>query len=139
MTSSEVPAFEIERETSSRNREWRVRLTGDATAATLQGEDFTPHLATILLTAPDDHAPYTKMRVNLIGNGPKGLLAADFNNDAPNTQYSILNAPPWVRELFAAVTSCGYLVNTYEGPEWAADLYARTITLDARYAAPDES
>jgi hypothetical protein len=139
MTSSELPAFEIERESSSRHREWRVQLTGDATATTLHGEDFTPHLATVLISAKDDHAPYTKLRVNLIGNGPKGLLAADFNNDAPNTQYSILNAPAWVRELFAEVTSCGYLVNTYVGPEWAADLYAKTTTPDARFPAPDES
>lgn len=128
------PAFLTAGSVSGRFREWTLTLAPtheDRDQA--KGRRFTPDLAIIRISAHSEDAPYTAMSVALCGNGRKKRLSSRYSNDTANPALSILTAPAWVRDLFAAATGAGHLINTYAGPALGARFYAENTTPDERF------
>lgn len=111
--------YEVESLRTGRHREWRIQLDDpdlEPVPARLHPrEAFVPYLVTIYISAPHDAAPFSHLKVRLFGQdaGP-WTRAADYNNDAPNSEYSIRLAPAWVKQLVADVTGEPRLINTFD-------------------------
>ncbi|MFF2244280.1 hypothetical protein ACFVTM_08895 [Arthrobacter sp. NPDC058130] len=137
LTKTSSPATLAAAAATGRFREWTVNLApthkvGD----TAKGRPFTADLAIIRISATTEDAPFTVLRVDLLGNGKKKRLSRQYRNDVANPHFSILAAPAWVRDLFVHVTGAPELVNAYAGPALGAAAYAERTSPDVRFPAP---
>lgn len=124
---------------SIRTRSWDLVLEGKRTALTraLPVKRFRAVTAHVSLHAVSDDAPFTRFTVTLKGTRNRAVVpTASWDNTTPDTRWCIRSSPAWVRELFAEVTAHGHLVNTYEGPAWAAAAVAGVWPYDPAYPAP---
>lgn len=136
LTKKSGPATMATTTSAGRFREWTVTLAPTHKMRdTVKARPFTADLAIIRISAAAEDAPFTVLRVDVIGNGKKKRLSSYYRNDVANPRLSILNAPPWVRELFVAVTGEPQMVNAYAGPRLGAAGYAE-LAPDVRYPAP---
>lgn len=136
LTTSSPATMETTASTG-RFREWTVHLAPTHKVRdTAKGRPFTADLAIIRISATDEDAPFTVLRVDLLGNGKKKRLSRQYRNDVANPNLSILAAPAWVRDLFVDVTGAPELVNTYAGPALGAVVYAEHTSPDVRFPAP---
>ena len=139
LTTTTSPATMATTSSTGRFREWKVNLAPTHQVRdTAKGRKFIADLAIIRISATAEDAPFTMLRVDLLGNGKKKRLSRQYRNDVANPIYSILTAPAWVRDLFVTVTDSPELVNAYAGPALGAGVYAEHTSPDVRFPAPAE-
>lgn len=139
LTKTSSPAALATEVSTGRFREWTVTLAPTHKVRDMaKDRPFTADLAIIRISATEEDAPFTVLRVDLLGNGKKKRLSRQYRNDVANPNFSILAAPAWVRDLFADVTGVPELVNAYAGPALGAGGYAEYTSPDVRFPAPDE-
>lgn len=132
------PAFQVQGSDTGRHREWTLRLAPTAEARDrVKDRPFSPDLAIIRVSAATEDAPFTALRMDLLGNGKKKRLHRIYCNDHAHPATSILTAPEWVRQLFADVTGLGELINIYAGPALGATGYFEHTTPDGRFAVTE--
>ncbi|NKX55965.1 hypothetical protein [Arthrobacter mobilis] len=135
-----MTVFEIENLRSGRHREWRVKLTNAGTVPDRMRThpEFAPYLAVLYVSAPHDAAPFNKLSVKLFGKD-RPMQSMDYDNTSPNPEYSIRNAPAWVKQLFADVTGEGHLINHHTpDARWSTEeIYSLTAPRDPAYPVVD--
>jgi hypothetical protein len=137
LTTTSNPATLTTTATTGRFREWTVNLAPTHKVRDMaKDRPFTADLAIIRISATTEDAPFTVLRVDLLGNGKKKRLSRQYRNDVANPNFSILAAPAWVRDLFVDVTGAPELVNAYAGPALGAGVYAEHTSPDVRFPAP---
>jgi hypothetical protein len=139
LLTSSSPAILDTTATAGRFREWAIKLAPTHKLRDMRKDrPFIADLAIIRISATADDAPFTVLRVDLLGNGKKKRLSRQYRNDVANPNFSILAAPAWVRDLFVEVTGAPELVNAYAGPALGAAGYAEYTHPDVRFPAPAE-
>lgn len=139
MLATSSPATMETTAIAGRFREWTVHLAPTHKLRdTAKDRRFTADLAIIRIIATNEDAPFTVLRVDLLGNGKKKRLSRQYRNDVANPHFSILAAPSWVRDLFVDVTGAPELVNAYAGPALGAEAYAEYTSPDVRFPVPAE-
>lgn len=126
---------------SGRFQAWTLVLTGRRTAFTRSNPSkrFRPVRAEIRIEADSAGGDFNRFTLKLTGTTNRAVVpAAVWDNTTPDSRWCIRSAPPWVSALFAEVTGYGHLVNTYEGPAWAAGDIALACPADPAYPAPGE-
>lgn len=136
-----MPGWQSAAGASGRFQAWTLVLTGRRTAHTRSNpvKRFRPVRAEIRIEADSAGGDYTRFTMKLTGTTNRAVVpSAVWDNTTPDARWCIRSAPAWVRELFAEATGYGHLVNTYEGPGWAAEDIARAWPDDPAYPAPGQ-
>ncbi len=139
LLTTSSPATMATAASTGRYREWTVHLAPTHGLRDLaKDRKFTADLAIIRISATDENAPFSVLRVDILGNGKKKRLSRQYRNDVANPIFSILAAPAWVRDLFVDVTGAPELVNAYAGPALGAAGYFEYTSPDVRFPVPAE-